>query len=189
MTVPRRSMFLINRPFWRAGCKREGQMRAGYKLISALFAIALLGAPATAQQTAKSGKYVGRFGAQVTGQPYELEKGHVFFLGTGRGVFFNDVSGGFIDKTEGVCAFSNDIVNGVSTGSHGYCTMTDKDGDKAFLGFEGKGSTPESASGTFRWTGGTGKFSGLQGNNTWRLTTIGNTTASWVVWEGDWRVP
>jgi hypothetical protein len=67
--------------------------------------------------------------------------------------------------------------------------MTDKDGDKAFLVWRGKGTAPGSGAGTFEWSGGTGKFVGLQGNNNWRGSVIGKTGAFTVVWEGDWRLP
>jgi len=66
----------------------------------AVAVVSLLGATAEAQQLAKSGKYTGKFGAQGVGQTYELEKGHVFFVGMYHGVFFNDVADGFLDKTE-----------------------------------------------------------------------------------------
>jgi hypothetical protein len=34
--------------------------------------------------------------------------------------------------------FENDIVDGVSTALNGHCIVTDKDGDKAFIVYEGK---------------------------------------------------
>ena len=164
-------------------------MRASYKLISALFAVALLAAPAAAQPLAKSGTYTGKFGPQAVGEMYDIGKGHVFFVGKFHGVFFNDVAGGFIDKTEVTCPGVNDIVNGVTAAANGHCVITDKDGDKAFLSWQGKGTAPGSGEGPFQWTGGTGKYSGIQGNNTFRYTGIGNTTAFSVVWQGDWRLP
>jgi hypothetical protein len=154
------------------------------------FAIAvLLGAIAEAQQQPKSGKYTGKFGLQSTGQTYELEKGHVFSVGLGHGVFFNDISGGFLDKTAVDCPGVNDVVDGVSRTGSGYCIVTDKDGDKAFLIYQSKGIAPGASEGTFQWTGGTGKFTGLQGNNNFRPVRIGTTTATWVAWEGEWRLP
>ena len=95
-------------------------------------------------------------------QTYELEKGHVFFLGRSQGVFFNDAADGFLDKTEVTYALANDLVDGVSTALHGYCIVTDKDGDKAYLVHQGKGTAPGKIDGTFQWTGGTGKFTGIQ---------------------------
>jgi hypothetical protein len=54
------------------------------------------------------------------------------------------VADGFLDKTEVSCPAVNDIVNGISIAAHGYCIMTDKDGDKAFLAWRGKGTAPGS---------------------------------------------
>jgi hypothetical protein len=86
-------------------------------------------------------------------------------------------------------ALANDVLDGVSTALNGHCIVADKDGDKVFSVFEGKGSAPGIIAGTFQWTGGTGKFTGIQGNNTFHVTAIGKTLASWIVWEGEWRLP
>jgi hypothetical protein len=173
--------------------KREGKMQEIHKLKSVIFAVAigaLLGAPAVAQQSAKSGTFSGKWGGQSTGQAYELDKGHVFFLGAYNPVFFNDTPGGFLDRTAWTCALVSDSVNGVHVADHGYCIATDKDGDKAFAVFQSKGTAPGSGAGTGQFTGGTGKFSGLQGQYPFRFTLIGNTPASWVVAEGgEWRLP
>jgi hypothetical protein len=167
-------------------------VQASHKLITAIFAVALLSAPAAAQQPAKSGKYTGKFAVHLPGgleQIYELEKGHVFILGPAHGVFLNDVADGFLDKTEVVCPRVLDVVGGIVTAAHGYCIITDKDGDKAFFKWESKGTAARTGGGTFQWTGGTGKYSGLQGNNTYRFTGFGKTEAFVVVWEGEWRSP
>jgi len=108
-------------------------MRAAYKLILAIFAGALLAAP-TEAQLAKSGKYTGKTAFNPAGgQSYELEKGHVFLLDMLPGLFLNDVAGGFIDQSEVKCPRATDIVDGRLINSHGYCIITDKDGDRAFL--------------------------------------------------------
>jgi hypothetical protein len=162
----------------------------------AIFTLAiggLLGAQTEAQQVAKSGKYTGKFVAHGAGAPveqtYDLEKGHVFLLGRIYGAFLNDVGGGFIDKAEVMCPRVLDIVDGRITAGHGYCTITDKDGDKAFLVWEGKETADQTGGGPFKWTGGTGKYSGLQGNNTFHYDPFGKAGALVVVWEGDWRLP
>ena len=154
--------------------------------------VSLFGATAEAQQLPKSGKYTGKYASHLVpevAQTYELEKDHVFVLGRSHGVFFDDVADGFLDKSEVTCAIANDIVGGISSAIHGYCIVTDKDGDKAFLVHQGKGTAPGSINGTFQWSGGTGKFSGIQGNNTFRVTSIGKNPASWIVWEGEWQLP
>jgi hypothetical protein len=152
----------------------------------------VLGATAEAQQLPKSGKYTGKYaeyGVPELSHAYELEKGHVFYLGQSNGVFFNDVADGFLDKTAVTCAVANDLVNGVSRALNGHCIITDKDGDKVFTVYEAKGSAPGIMAGTFQWTGGTGKFTGIQGDNTFQVNAIGKTLAAWIPWEGEWRLP
>ena len=151
--------------------------------------IAVTKAPNAEAQLAKQGKYRGVFGARGSGTANELEKGHVFFVGEFSGVFANDIADGFIDKTSVQCPAVRDIVNGLDMAAHGYCVVTDKDGDKAFLVWKGKDTTPNAGGGDFQWTGGTGKYSGIKGNNTYRYTFIGDTPALWVVWDGEWQLP
>jgi hypothetical protein len=159
--------------------------------IVAAAVVSLLGATAEAQQLPKSGKYKGTYASHSAGggQTFELEKDHVFFLGSSHGVFLNDVADGFLDKTEVTCALADDLVGGVASALHGYCIVTDKDGDKAFLMHQGKGAEPGRTDGTFQWTGGTGKFMGIQGNNAYHVTQIGKNPAAWIVWEGEWQLP
>ena len=159
--------------------------------VGVLVAITLaLAVSATAEaQVPKQGKFRGMFGARFAGTTTEIEKGHVFFSGAFSGVFFNDVAGGFLDKSAVECPGVNDVVNGLSMANHGYCIVTDKDGDKAFLMWKGKDSSPGMGGGDQHWTGGTGKYSGLKGNFTYRYTGIGAAPAYSVVWEGEWQLP
>ena len=161
-------------------------------LAVSLIALLSVATSAEGQQLPKSGKFTGKYASHQVpevAQTYELEKGHVYFLGRSHGVFFNDVADGFLDKTEVTCAIANDIVDGVSTALNGHCIVTDKDGDKVFAAYEAKGSAPGISTGTFQWTGGTGKFTGIQGNNTFHVTSIGKTLSSWIVWDGEYRLP
>ncbi len=140
-------------------------------------------------QMPKQGRFRGNFGVTAVGTPHQIEEGHVFFVGAFSGVFFNDVAGGFLDKSSVVCPGVNDIVNGTSTGNHGYCIVTDKDGDKAFLVWQGKDTSPNAGGGDQEWTGGTGKYAGLRGKSTYRYTGIGATPSFAVVWDGEWQLP
>ena len=158
----------------------------------AVAVVGLFAATAEAQQLPKSGKFTGKFAAHLVpevAQTFELEKGHVFVLTKAHGVFFNDVADGILDKSEVTCAIANDVVDGVSAAINGHCIVTDKDGDKVFSVYQGKGTAPGIIGGDNRWTGGTGKFTGIQGNNTFRVTDIGKNPAAWVVWEGEWQLP
>jgi hypothetical protein len=83
-------------------------------------------------QLAKQGTYSGHFGWYAVGKTVEVEPGHEFFLGEYSGTFLNDAGPGFLHGTSWVCPGVNDRTPGVGQ-AHGYCTVTDEDGDKAFL--------------------------------------------------------
>lgn len=138
---------------------------------------------------ARQGTFKGKFGVRFTGTVTEIEKDHVFYSGAFSGVFFNDVAGGFVDKSSVECPGINDVVNGLATLNHGYCIVTDKDGDKAVLKWQGKDSSKGVGGGDQHWIGGTGKYTGLTGKSTYRYTAIGSTPAFSVVWEGEWKLP
>ena len=150
--------------------------------------VSILGGDAEAQ-LAKQGKFRGTWGARSAGTITEIDKGHVFFVGGFSGVFFNDAANGFIDKSSVECPGVNDVVNGLAIENHGYCIVTDKDGDKAFLVWKGKDSSPGVGGGDNQWIGGTGKYSGIKGHSTYRYAAIGNSPAYSVVWEGEWQLP
>jgi len=80
-------------------------------------------------------------------------------------------------------------VNGLSIANHGYCIVTDKDGDKAFLVWKGQDTSPNVGGGSQEWTGGTGKYTGIKGKGTYRYAGIGPTSAYSVVWEWEWQLP
>ena len=162
--------------------------KALMRVLGALTLVLAVGVPAEAQ-LAKHGTYRGTIGVRAVGTANELERGHVFFVGAFNGVFLNDVANGFMDKTSVECPGVNDLVNGVSTGAHGYCIVTDKDGDKAFLVWKGRDTSQGVGGGDFQWTGGTGKYAGIRGNNTWHSALIGSTPAFTVGWEGEWQLP
>jgi hypothetical protein len=165
----------------------QASFRTVLATILAIAVAALLGTEAEAQPLKKIGTFTGKWGGQAAGQAYELNKGHMFFLGTYNPVFFNDIPSGFLDKSAWTCPQVNDIVDGVHVADHGVCIGTDKDGDRVFAVFWSKGSAP--GAGTGQFIGGTGKFSGLQGHYSFRFALIGNTTAAWVVGEGgEWRL-
>jgi hypothetical protein len=130
----------------------------------------------------KDGTHRGKFGVQGYGTVNELEEGHIFFVGGFKGVFFNDVAGGFMDKPSVDCPGVNDIVDGVSIGNHGYCIVTDDDGDKAFSVWQGKDMTSNHGGGDAQWIGGTGKFAGIKGHDTYRYAGIGNTMGYALLW-------
>lgn len=124
-------------------------------------------------QLAKQGTYAGKFGWYAIGKTLEIKNDHLLFVGEFNGTAFNDTGSGFLHGTSFVCPGMNDILQWVSLASHGYCVVTDKDGDKAFLAWKGhKMTESKRVTGDYHWTGGTGKYAGITGNNTFDTVFI-----------------
>ncbi len=129
-----------------------------------ILVVAALGASTAA--LAEDWKAKGIFGWMGVGKAYQIEKGHYSWVGEFTGTFFNDKGPGSLFHNAGVrCPGFNDLdLNAGKNHSGGYCVIQDAPGDQAFLNwqFEGDGKT---AAGKFRYTGGTGKYAGISGEN------------------------
>lgn len=135
----------------------------------------------------KEGNYSSKFGWYSKGQMFEVGPEHKFFVGEFSGTNFNDKGEGFLNMTSVVCPGVLDINKGMND-AHGYCVVTDNDGDKAYLVWKCKGE--ELCKGDMQWTGGTGKYEGITGNNSLTaLPSIGGTQQGWSIWEGEWKLP
>src|ERR671921_382148 len=148
----------------------EGKMKikASMALLSAL-ALSAFAA------NAEDAKVQGQFGWFGVGKTYEVDKGHYYWVGEFTGTFFNDKGDGSMFHRAGVkCpAFYDVDANGKANGG-GYCIITDNDGDQAYCKWTNSG-TPASGPGNFKYVGGTGKYSGLTGDNTF----VGVTAVFW----------
>jgi hypothetical protein len=125
---------------------------------------------------AEDWKVKGAFGWMGVGKVYELDKGHIVWIGEFGGTFFNDQGPGSPFHDAGVrCPGSNEFdFNRGRSRANGYCIVTDSAGDQAFLSWELAGDTHRGA-GTFRYTGGTGKYAGIAGDNAF----TGATEVNW----------
>ena len=125
---------------------------------------------------AEDWKVTGEFGWLGVGKAQEIEKGHVYWVGEFTGTFFNDKGSGSLFHLAGVkCPASNDVdLNNKKNKGAGYCVITDTDGDQAYLTWRGEGDTV-SLPGTFDYTGGTGKYKGISGANTF----VGHNQVNW----------
>ena len=160
----------------------------GLGTLAAMALVLFLGTVAEAQ-LAKQGTYSSHFGWYAVGKTFELEKDHVLFVGEFNGAVFNDTGSGFMHGTSWVCPGMNDLLKGISTASQGYCVVTDKDGDKAFLAWKGRKNTePNKVAGDYQWTGGTGKYTGLKGNNTFDAVFV-LPTSGYSILKGEWQLP
>ena len=136
----------------------------------------LIGSTLAIPSHAQDWKVTGEFGWFGVGKAHEVEKGHIYWVGEFSGTFFNDKGKGSLFHVAGVkCPGHQDIdFNNKKSKAGGYCVITDLDGDSAYLNWRLEGDTVN-GSGTFEYTGGTGKYKGISGNNTF----VGNRLINW----------
>ncbi len=162
------------------------------KYIIFCFAVAFFLPISSVNSLEKQGKYSIHFGWYGVGKVFEIGEDHGFFVGEFSGTVFNDEGKGFLHHASVVCPGADDIINGISN-AHGYCTITDWDGDKVFVVWKCKGSkgSPR-CEGDFQWTGGTGKYTGIKGNNNFygvHQNIVGPTPQGYSIWWGEWKLP
>lgn len=115
---------------------------------------------------AEDWKPVGQVGYSGAGKAYEIEKGHWYWVGEFTGTFFNDKKDGLLDRAGLKCpAYSDRDMNNKKSKAAGYCIMTDASGDQAYSVWKCEGDTV-TCNGSFEYTGGTGKYQKISGQNT-----------------------
>ena len=145
------------------------------------------GAPAFAADLPKSGTYSGHYGWTFNGQVQELGPDRTIYAGVLPGVMFNDKGAGFMHKARVDCTLFNDVNHGRAH-ANGSCVVTDADGDKIFVEWKCEGDMP-ACPGTERFVGGTGKYTGISGDQVFQGNFIGKTGAGWSDWKGEYRIP
>jgi hypothetical protein len=125
---------------------------------------------------AEDWKVTGDFGWLAVGKVFQLEKGHIYWVGEFSGTFANDKGKGSpLDHTGWKCPGSNDLdLNNKKGKAAGYCIVSDPSGDLAYAAWQCLGDT-ETCNGTFEYTGGTGKYQGINASNTF----VGHTQVNW----------
>ena len=159
-------------------------------VVTTLIAVVLgLGLGATAHaQLAKEGTYSGAYGWSVSSTTYQLAAGQVFSQDVYKGTFFNDAGKGFLHESLWVCPSVTELIKGTGN-ARGHCIVTDKDNDKVFLVWKGTIDPATGFNGDYQWTSGTGKYTGITGNNTFSATLIGSTTEGRGLLKGEWKLP
>jgi len=153
-------------------------------IATSLVLVASTGAQA---QVPKQGKFTGQFGYYGVGQAFQIEENHFYWVGEFTGSFFNDAGKGIFHRSSVKCPAADDIYGGVEHAS-GYCIITDKDGDKAFLSWTCEGPAQQICKGTFKWTGGTGKYTGITGDNTFQGNAI-TASEGYALWQAQYQLP
>ena len=95
------------------------------------------------------------------------------------------------DKAKDGVATDVAEVNGNKSRFHGLYVMTMESGDKAFLPYQGNGTTkdgkPVESKGTFSFASGTGKLKGIKGKGTFKCAPSGD---GWTCdTEGEYELP
>lgn len=92
--------------------------------------------------------------------------GHVIMIGEQKQVWFNEITG---EKFSGTAynIMEGNIKTGAGWWVKGYGVSTYPNGDKSFRSVEGKPVGKGHWKGTWKITGGTGKFEGATGGGTW----------------------
>ena len=126
---------------------------------------------------AEDWKATGQFGWFGVGKAFQIEKGHVYWLGEFTGTFFNDKGKGSLFDQAGVkCPANFDFdINNKKAKAGGYCVISDTSGDQAYLSWQNEGDGV-TGPGTFHYTGGTGKYEGIKGDGTF----VGVTQINWA---------
>lgn len=84
------------------------------------------------------------------------------------------------------CTILNDVHKGRAN-ANGTCVVTDADGDKIFVEWKCAGVMP-ACPGTERFVGGTGKYTGISGNQKFQGNFIGDAGAGWSDWKGEYKL-
>jgi len=138
-------------------------MPAGYRLISAIFAVALLAAPAAAQ--GKEGTSTDTWGGFGTAKAIQIGKDRIL-VATEEHNFCvsNDPMFGHLTSH---CFGVADFTKGVGQ-NQGRCVETDPAGDQIVLSYDtGNFTLGKTFKGSLTLIGGTGKFAGITGGGTY----------------------
>ena len=129
---------------------------------------------------AEDWKVQGEFGWFGVGTAHQIEEGHFFWVGEFSGTFFNDKGEGSLFHRAGVkCPAFNDVnYNTNKSKAGGYCVISDTDGDQAYLSWRNEGDQVDVGPGTFTYTGGTGKYVGIEAADIG--TFVGVTQVNWA---------
>ena len=160
--------------------------------IAAIAVTELLSMPVMAEDgpLPKQGQFSGKFGWWAVGKVYQLGTDQIYWNGEFNGTFFNDAGAGFLHGSSWVCPGYNELRGGVSLGSGGRCVVTDMDGDRMFVTWEGaRGSVPMKFNGTAQFVGGTGKYAGIQGRQTFHASPVPTTEQGFGLFKGEWKLP
>lgn len=144
---------------------------------------------AAGEPLGKSGSATAHSGWSATGQVKDLGDNHAVWTGVYWGTSFNDSGKGLFHKMVWSCPGTTIIFNGAYV-HHGYCAITDADGDKIFGTSEAKGPAEGvDLVGVVTYEAGTGKYRGIQGSHTFKCGGVGADGQAFCRQEATYRFP
>ncbi len=146
-------------------------MRTTFVALASGLSLAVFYAATGAQQMPKSGNFNLHSGWKSTGETTKAAENRIYGFGSFWGVAFNDKGSGPLHSGPAVCSYVLDLVNGVGPGK-GQCSWGDVDGDKIFTDYSGSLTAAGQFDGMNQITGGTGKYSGIQGKAPFQCKAI-----------------
>ncbi|MDH3690856.1 MAG: hypothetical protein OEU36_15520 [Gammaproteobacteria bacterium] len=149
--------------------------------VLSLFTFGFAVLPESAQAEDQKLKGVAAWEGQ--GMLFQMEGKQAHFVGAFVGVLVVGNDKEPLEAAKMVCpaTVETDLETGNETG-HGRCILTDKDNNKIFAKWNCDGN-PANCKGRFIFTGGTGKFKGISGDNEFFVNT--DVMALKVTGEGD----
>jgi len=112
------------------------------------------------------------------------EEGRIMLVSEAKGILTVLQGSQRMDRMAGVVVYSGDVNTKTGTGfNHGEIHFTDRDGDKTYWSFEGKGVKGR-FSGPMTFVRGTGKFEGLKAKATWSTVTVA-PNQFYADWDGE----
>jgi hypothetical protein len=158
--------------------------------VTAVLATAFFTSSVGAQesQLPKSGTAHVHSGWAGIGEAKEVGKNHLVWLGTYYGTSFNDAGKGLMHKVAWICHGASDILDKTIV-LEGFCTTTDADGDQVYGSNRGKGQLGDVFVGAVTFTGGNGKYAGIQGANAYRCNAMGQHGQLFCTNEVSYKLP
>lgn len=130
--------------------------------------------PAVAQQATdlpNSGSIKFHLGYKSIVDTTQVAEKHSFNAGTSWGVTYNDVGSGPLHMATVVCKIVSEAIEGAGT-FHGKCAWSESDSDKIFTEGDGRFAPTTGLVGSGPITGGSGRFNGIQGKNSYQCKAL-----------------
>jgi hypothetical protein len=169
-------------------------LRKSVRSAFALGAAMLLGTAAMAADLPKEGTFSGSYYAFGTFKATQVGKELLLEVFDDNGP---SLGNGLLDHTTWHCWGTANFVNGVGA-PHGSCVATDPKGDQISFDFEQEkwsSLDAKNVPGSGKITGGTGKFSGISGGQSFVVhvnefrTAVEGTYAAYATFQGSYKLP